>query len=144
MHPPLAATLGVTHASQLEKMAKKRRGGRSSASTISDKWLERTLSLLTIFDPNYSPPPTPKSIPPSTMTLRDRAKKANSMTPSSSESRTQPAPSHSAVAEDEVVNPKSATGAGVSDEAPLAKKLPRVLLKVNPPSGPNHSPSAVM
>jgi histone deacetylase HOS3 len=144
----------VTFALQLEKATKRRRGGRPSAAVVapSEKWVERTVSLLATFDPAPSPPPTPKPVVPLTITLRDRSKKANTGTPSASASESgTPPPKSRSVAPGVRVGRKSTAGTPGKDieaanlvvkleqveveaeDAPK-KKLPRVLLRVNPPT----------
>ena len=82
------------------------------------------------------------------MTLRDRSKKVDGMSPSSSgsaQSLSAVGPSkggrQSAVAtrtttEDDEVDHKPVPSGEVSEEAPAAKKLPRVLLRVKEPLEP--------
>ncbi|CAL1712270.1 unnamed protein product [Somion occarium] len=60
----------------LESTTKKRRGGRPSHTKLPAPWLQRTLEVLATID--SSPPPTKPVIPPSSMSLRGRQKRASS------------------------------------------------------------------
>ncbi|KIJ55002.1 hypothetical protein M422DRAFT_200979 [Sphaerobolus stellatus SS14] len=114
---------------QIEKVLKKRRGGRVSEAP-PEGWIDRTVTLLACFDPTYIPPSTTKSITPSTRVLRSRDKES---TPSSSrvdinieDDQTVPFGLHAETEMGSKAPPTSSTSNG--------KKLPRVILKVNPPS----------
>ncbi|TFK34787.1 histone deacetylase domain-containing protein [Crucibulum laeve] len=143
---------------KLEKATKKRRGGRPSlpAAGSIEPWVERTLAILLPLDAVSSPSTRSSTpIPPSSRTLRDRTK-GNSASPGppptsarrpvSTAGRGKPTSSKPIVTlkvppvvappppaySDSSSNPSS-TDEEVDIETPVAKKLPRVILKLGKP-----------
>ena len=111
---------------QIEKAVKKRQSPRASINT-SEQWYERTISLLGTFDPTYIPTATTtKIIPPSTRVLRSKDRGTTPISSRIDVNENPPVPE-------------------TLEEAPSppaqSKKLPRVVLKVNPPVDQNQSPS---
>ncbi|KAH9949834.1 Arginase/deacetylase [Amylocystis lapponica] len=146
---------------ELEKAAKKRRGGRPSM-TASEPWLSRTLEIFASIDSSHlvSTPSTRAAALPSSRTLRDRKKPGSasadpSPVPSPGKQKkssnkmkdigntgsndTPPAPASSA--RSGMDSADSATSSSLSelsgDDVDIApKKLPRVILRLGPPPGP--------
>lgn len=136
---------------------KKRRGPRSSLGAIDAKpppWFERTSALLALLDPRGAEPSSSRNvfIPPSSMTLRARKPAAGQGTTTT----TSPAPSPDgkkaayqsrhvgeAAATADASPSSSSSSSSSSSPSPepipettpphaVAKKLPRVILKVGP------------
>lgn len=94
--------------------------------------------MLSSIDTTPSPPSTPKAIPLSTMTLRDRTKKSvapeqqfSSDKPRSQ--RTSKSTTGNLTKEERGVPTFSDNSSDNHTEGSVVKKLPRVLLRVNPP-----------
>ncbi|KAI0055135.1 histone deacetylase complex protein [Artomyces pyxidatus] len=121
----------------LEKLAKKRRGPKTSLSAADARppaWFDRTSALLALLDPLAAQPSAKNAfVPPSSMTLRTRKKPDSGVpTPIGSAKKTTPS------SEAKPVLSSGSSSSTLSDlsepEAPsaVAKKLPRVILKVGP------------
>ncbi|KAI9510610.1 Arginase/deacetylase [Russula earlei] len=120
----------------LEKLAKRRRGPRSSLGTADPKlppsWLDRTSALLALLDPRGAEPPSIRSafIPPSSMTLRARKYADQGIThPTSPDQKPYQDNSAGDASADPGQSPGSTPGASLPA---VLKKLPRVILKVGP------------
>jgi len=115
----------------LEKLAKKRRGPRSSLDTNPAPWFDRTSALLALLDPRGVEPSSSRGniVPPGSMTLRTRK-------PARQGASTSPAPSperRNAYQGGPVSQTGDATpSSGSIPDAAAVKKLPRVILKVGP------------
>ncbi|KAI0051429.1 Arginase/deacetylase [Auriscalpium vulgare] len=123
----------------LEKLAKKRgRGPRTSHSLADPAWFDRASALLAILDPlNNSTSSKNTFVPPSSMTLRTRKRPEGTPMPHQAPSpgkKSVPAP------HDDLEPSLGSLSANSSDlsepdtslPAPVAKKLPRVILKLGP------------
>jgi histone deacetylase HOS3 len=131
----------------LEKLAKKRRGPRSSLDAAADTkrplWFDRTSALLTQLDPHSSEQSLNSRgtfVPPSSMTLRAR-KPASQGTPTSPDRKkayqSHPVGDAVVAAAADAADASSSLSSSESTApeiapAAVAKKLPRVILKVGP------------
>ncbi|KDQ50523.1 hypothetical protein JAAARDRAFT_582422 [Jaapia argillacea MUCL 33604] len=148
---------------QLEKATKKRKGGKQSLpgpnASGPEPWLERTLEIFSIMDAGsqyMTPSSSRASVPPSTRTLRERkpqsqlANESADPSPSTSPAKKPKGASKGRKSKgSEVVKVEDVDvellNAGVTDgsvssksdgeAAAEVKKLPRVILRVNPPPG---------
>ena len=140
----------------MEKATKKGKGGRQSLPMKAplEPWLERSIVIFSILDAGsaqYLTPPARNaaSVPPSSMTLRERKKPGHSAqsTPTSSPSRDKGGRKNKSPGDDKQKKGLSSPiGDDVSSSGPSAKedsqdpdstgapkKLPRVILHVRPP-----------
>ncbi|KAJ6585574.1 histone deacetylase complex protein [Mycena capillaripes] len=111
----------------LEKAIKKKRGGRQSLAQANlHPWLDRALAIFSSLDATPAKVPTPRaSLPPTSMTLRDRKK------PSSAASSPRGKPAASTT---EAASAESSSSEDASSSA-VGKKLPRVILRLGPAPG---------
>jgi len=132
----------------LEKLARKRRGGpRSSLDAADGKrppWFDRTSALLALLDPHGLEPSSSRKtfIPPSSMTLRTRRPAARGTASSSTTTSHPTSPDRKKAAyQSHPVGEAAADASSASSPestseiapaAAVAKKLPRVILKVGP------------
>ncbi|KAF8174257.1 histone deacetylase complex protein [Pholiota molesta] len=140
----------VDNLDKLETATKKRRGGRPSlpAAGSVEPWLERTLAIFTPLDEaatqaTGSTARATVPVPRSDRTLRDRTKAKNAtpvVSPSASRtksvvptsSKPSPTPRTNPYISDDSSSLSSVSSAGES-EAPSAKKLPKVILRLGKP-----------
>lgn len=124
---------------KLEKLTKRRRGGRPSlgASGSAEPWLERTIAILEPLETlSVSSSRRPiASTPPTSMTLRDRTKvKTTSAAGSPSRPSTTPAKS-TVPASASAPNASGTSGfesGSTEGDATRTNKLPRVILRLGP------------
>lgn len=127
---------------KLEKLTKKRRGGRPSlgASGSAEPWLERTIAILEPLETSSMSTSSSRrsiaSVPPTSMTLRDRTKvKTTSSAEDPSGPSTTPAKSTvpaSASAPKGSGTPSGSESGSTEGDATRSSKLPRVILRMGP------------
>ncbi|KAF9465374.1 histone deacetylase complex protein [Collybia nuda] len=136
----------VDNLAKLEKATKKRRGGRPSLNNnVVEPWLERALTIYSSLDTTYTRATSPSTtrgttLPPTSMTLRERKPKSVSPVPSPSAKRGKTA--GGSEGEVKVLVPlakansvTSSSSNSTDDDLGLnkgPKKLPRVILRLGP------------